>query len=165
MTNATATHGPGHDRRQLDPASILRFSAAFGVIAGGLVAAVTGPLGLERGTWLAAYLVLVCGVGGWAMGTVQGRATPGLPLARARVQLGCWALGNAAVILGSLTSLPLLVDAGVLLIEAALVIALAAAPPAAVTGRLTGWGYRALLMLLMISAPVGSILAHLRSAA
>jgi len=34
------------------------------VIVGGLVAAVTGPSGLEQGSWLAAYSVLVCGVGG-----------------------------------------------------------------------------------------------------
>ncbi len=79
------------------------------------------------------------------------------------MQLGCWAVGNAAVIIGPLASLPLLVDAGVLLLETALVIALVAAPTAAAIGRLTSWGYRALLVLLMVSAAVGSVLAHLRS--
>jgi len=32
------------------------------VVVGGLVAAVTSPLALAKGSWLAAFLVLVCGV-------------------------------------------------------------------------------------------------------
>ncbi|CAN5562692.1 hypothetical protein BH23ACT6_BH23ACT6_11200 [soil metagenome] len=166
MTNTTIQpRAADHARVHLDPASILLVSAALSVIAGGLVAAVTGPLDLTKGSWLAAYLVLVCGVGGWAVGTVQEQAAPGLSPGRAKVQLSCWLGGNAAVIIGSLTSLSLVVDAGALLLATALVIALVAAPTAAAIGRLASWGYRFLLVLLMVSVPVGSGLAHLRSAA
>ena len=38
------------------------------IVLGGLVAAVTGPLHFDRGSWLAAYLVLVCGVAQCAIG-------------------------------------------------------------------------------------------------
>ncbi|MCE5292393.1 MAG: hypothetical protein LLG14_24605, partial [Nocardiaceae bacterium] len=40
------------------------------VILGGLVAAVTRPLALTHGSWLAAYLVLVGGVAQYTMGRV-----------------------------------------------------------------------------------------------
>ena len=36
---------------------------SVGVVLGGLLAAVTGPLALPMGSWAAAYLVLVVGVG------------------------------------------------------------------------------------------------------
>ncbi|MGB3829881.1 MAG: hypothetical protein WA962_14010, partial [Ornithinimicrobium sp.] len=59
--------------------------------------------------------------------------------------------------------LPVVVDAGVLLLEASVVIAFVVAPTAAAVGRLNRWGYRALLVVLMLSAPVGSVLVHLRN--
>lgn len=150
----------GPARRYRGPPSILVASAAFSVVAGGLVAAVTGPLMLDRGSWVAAYLVLVCGVGGWGIGAMQGRATAGLSPVWARVQLGAWALGNVVVIIGSLSSIALGVDAGVVLLELALVIAFISAPAAAAVGRMSGWGYRSLLIVLMVSAPIGSALSH-----
>lgn len=41
------------------------------IISGGLVAAVTGPLGLEHGSWSAAYQVLVGGVVQAGLGAAQ----------------------------------------------------------------------------------------------
>lgn len=150
------------------------------VILGGLVAAVTGPLGLENGGWLAAYLVLVCGVGAYAIGTMQARPGPTpMPRAWRLTQLGCWSLGNVAVITGAMTRVSGIVDAGVPLLVIALAVALADAlrhdrpdesrdqaagsPVAGSMKRLTGWAYRILLVVLMISAPVGAVLAHLRN--
>jgi len=139
------------------------------VIVGGLVAAVTGPSGLEQGSWLAAYLVLVCGVGGYAIGAVQARPeSPPMPPARTWTQLTCWGVGNAAVITGSLTGVTVLVDAGAVLLVVALMIALVRAgwrgpPVLRLGGGLVGWAYRCLLVILMISAPVGAVLAHMRS--
>ena len=55
----------------------MKGAVAFGavallcVVAGGLVAAVTGPLRLEHGSWAAAYLVLVGGVAQGALGIAQ----------------------------------------------------------------------------------------------
>ncbi len=137
-------------------------SAALSFLAGGLIAAVTGPLELAQGSWLAAYLVLVCGVGAFGIGTMQTHALTRLSPWWAGAQLCAWAAGNAAVIVGSLTAIPLEVDAGVVLLEVALVIALLAAPSGAVGANLKSWAYRGLLSVLIFSAPVGSVLSHLR---
>ncbi len=75
----TPPRAADHARGHLDPASILLMSAALSVIVGGLVAAVAGPLGLAQGSWLAAYLVLVCGVGGWGSGPCRGGPLRGYP--------------------------------------------------------------------------------------
>lgn len=144
------------------PSTIFTASAALSVIVGGLLAAVTGPLGLAQGSWVAAYLVLVCGVGGFGIGTMQRRAAAGRSRVWARTQLVGWFGGNAAVIVGSLSALPLGVDVGVVLLEGALAIALIRSPSVTEIGPLRSWGYRALLLLLILSAPIGSVLSHLR---
>lgn len=140
------------------------------VVLGGAVAAVTEPLQLHKGSWLAAYLVLVCGVAQFAMGQAPTRlrARPGTP------ELGwalvvCWNLGNSAVIGGTLTGFPVLVDIGSLLLVAGLVVAMYAVRPDRLAGpvstsRLVGWAYRSLLLLLLVSIPVGVAIAHVRSA-
>ncbi|MGB3185790.1 MAG: hypothetical protein WBG36_10215 [Ornithinimicrobium sp.] len=161
MGEATLPPAVGHTRRYRASPSILVASAALSVISGGLVAAVTGPLGLDRGSWLAAYLVLVCGVGGWSVGVMQRGGVAGMSPLWARAQLAAWAVGNTAVIIGSLSLTTLSVDAGVVLLEMALLIAFITAPAVAAVGRASGWGYRALLILLMVSAPVGSVLSRL----
>ena len=109
------------------------------VVLGGLVAAVTGPLGLEHGSWLAAYLVLVCGVAQFAIGTAQsgqGLGAKPMPWARGWVQLTCLNLGNVAVIVGTLVREPLLVDSAVVLLLVAFGIALSQYVP----GRVSRWG-------------------------
>lgn len=82
-----------------------------------------------------------------------------------------WNLGNAAVIVGSLLSLPLLVDVGgiVLLIPLAYLLWIAlqwkgaadgTASSAAVIGR---WLLIAALIIMIFSIPVGLVLAHVRA--
>lgn len=131
------------------------------VVLGGLVAAVTGPLELGKGNWLAAYLVLVCGVAQFAIGTVQERlARPSIQSTRAWTQLTCWNLGNAAVIWGTLAGVPVVVDAGGALLVIGLGIALHATRHG--VPRFVGWAYRCVLIVLLVSVPVGVALAHLR---
>ncbi|GAA1765578.1 hypothetical protein [Agromyces humatus] len=138
------------------------------VIAGGLVAAVAGPLQLERGSWLAAYLVLVCGVAqclvfrsfahvGWANGR------------RGWGALAAWNAGNLLVMVGALARLPLVADVGGLLLVVPLVAALRATfatPPASrvSAGRSTRVLARLVLAAVLIGVPVGLVLTHLRSA-
>lgn len=161
----------------LGPAAALTIIGVLWVILGGLVAAVTGPLELVHGSWAAAYLVLVAGVAQTAMG----RARTWWPeTARSRplgwLQLGCWNAGSALVIGGTLSSAPILVDLGSVLLVVALGLALLAtrtdslAPPADSPERassttmsvLVTWGYRAILLVLAVSIPVGILLSHLR---
>lgn len=138
------------------------------IVAGGLIAAVTGPLSLEHGSWLAAYLVLVGGVAQYAMG----RARVWFPR-RAQPQLWGWVgflgwnVGNAAVIVGTLLGLPPVVYLGSALLVATLLIALDATRPLSGSARdsdsrLLGWAYRTMLLVLAVSIPVGMTLSHLR---
>ncbi|WP_291279580.1 hypothetical protein [Galactobacter sp.] len=139
--------------------------AAF-VLLGGAVAAVTGPLSLTKGSWAAAYLVLVCGVPQYLMGrlTHRGPATP-----TGWWMLAGWNLGNAAVVCGTLLRAPYLVDAGGVLLWGCLVavlVGLLRRPPREIVHALTSlqrWLLIAAVVVLLISVPVGLLLAHLRA--
>lgn len=139
------------------------YAAGVGfIVLGGLVAAVTGPLHFERGSWLAAYLVLVCGVAQCVIcrqRPVLG-AVP-LPMARQWMLFAGWNLGNALVVTGALLSSPVITDAGGLLLAAGLVLAAtgtrrARRPVAALL-------LRAFYLVLLLSIPIGLVLTHLRA--
>lgn len=156
------------DRRE-HPGRPSGFLAVFGgscVVLGGLVAAVTGPLGLADGSWVAAYLVLVGGVAQYAMGRMPYRlAAPSLSLRLSWAEPVCWNLGNVLVVVGTLAGLPALVDVGSVFLLVVLGIAWHAVRDAAPVGRVArfaGWAYREVLILLVLSIPVGAVLAHLR---
>src|SRR5690606_24132548 len=90
-----------------------RLPALAWVITGGLTAAVTGPLGLEHGSWSAAFQVLVGGVMQGMLGVAQHRLAPRPPSqSMLLAQLLTWNLGSLAVIGGTVAAAPLLVDAG-----------------------------------------------------
>lgn len=149
----------------------------IGIIGGGLVAAVADPLHLTRGAWAVAYLVLVVGVAQIGLGVLQERLAARPVSARLRTgQLVTWNVGNAAVLGGTLAAAPFVVDAGGLLLVVALALFLvsqrAVGPgnsgpaPLPSHGRSRGhrsavWVFRGLVILLLVSIPVGLILAHL----
>jgi hypothetical protein len=169
MTAATDPHRtaePTGVGGVLGPAAVLTAVGGGCVVLGGLVAAVTTPLNLAHGSWLAAYLVLVCGVAQWAMGRVRaGRRPTGTAGRRwAWTQVAAWNLGNAMVIVATLLARPELVDVGSALLLGALLIALFTTPARRGTGRAAFgiWAYRALLLVLAVSMPVGILLAYLR---
>lgn len=154
--------------RDAGPATVLTAIGACCVVLGGLVAAVTDPLDLAHGSWVAAYLVLVGGVTQYAMGHARS-CGPNIVQPRRWVwaQIGSWNVGNAIVIGGTLCDEPLLVDLGSVLLVVALAIALHAAWPAArpSAGRaspLFDLGYRVLLLVLAVSIPIGMVLSHVR---
>lgn len=147
----------------------------IGVIGGGLVAAVADPLHVARGSWAAAYLVLVVGVAQVALGVLQERlaARPTSPRLRA-AELAAWNVGNAAVLGGTLASAEWVVDIGGLLLVVALALFLVAQRPAGGSGLPPGsgagrgriwavWVFRGLVVLLLVSIPVGLVLAHLHA--
>jgi len=135
------------------------------VVLGGLLAAVTGPLDLAKGSWLTAYLVLVCGVPQYAMGRIEARGG----VRAGWVLLVCWNVANAAVVAGTLSTAPYLVDVGGAVLVVPLVIVLRAAlsgGSADAIARIRGaarWLLVAALIVLIISIPVGLVLAHLRA--
>jgi hypothetical protein len=146
---------------------IARVGFALGaslIVAGGLVAAVTSPLALAKGSWLAAYLVLVCGVAQCLLARQGGSSTAtDAAVGRLRLRLVGWNAGNALVIVGVFTAMPIVVDVGGILLLSVLVASLVATRQHAASGRLML--YRIMLALLIVSIPVGLVLAHVRAAA
>lgn len=134
----------------------------FAIIGGGLVAAVTGPLGFASGSWAAAYLVLVAGVAQATLGGGQAMLAATAPSGRRRGwQLLCYNAGNVAVLAGTLTGAVAVVMAGGTMLFGALVLFLTAVP----RGHTRGWAmtiYRGLTVVLAVSIPVGLVLSALR---
>lgn len=132
------------------------------VIAGGLTAAVTAHAPSENATWAAAYLVLVAGVAQVAFGSGQAWLAGQRPSPRLLAgELATWNLGNAAVIAGTVSGVTPAVDIGGVLLVIALALLLAAARGP----RRAGWPlalYRALIVIVLVSIPVGLVLAELR---
>lgn len=136
-----------------------------GIFAGGLVAAVADPLDVYRGSWMAAYLVLVVGAAqvmmSWARrqwGT--SRAVAGW------AQCAAWNIGSVGVIAGTLADTSLIVFVSSAVLVAALVIASLDTRSARTTSgdTLRLLAYRALLVILAVSIPVGMVLSYLRHA-
>ena len=148
----------------------------FGCIAGGgLVAAAIAPAPTEHGAWAVAYLVLVGGIAQLALGAGQALLAVRTPSpATIRTQVVGWNAGNAVVIAGTLANLTVLTGLG----AAVLVVVLALfvfgvrggaagngtgdSPDAA---RRPDWllhGFRTLVVVLLVSIPIGLVLSHLR---
>lgn len=132
------------------------------VVLGGLVAAVASPLDIFKGSWLAAYLVLVCGVSLAALGRAQA-LFPRRPVSVQiwRIQFVAWIIGNAFVIAGTMDRKPLSVVLGGILLLVVLGLALWVLREG--VRNAWGWAYVSMLLILTVSVPIGLILAHLRN--
>lgn len=143
------------------------------VVAGGLVSAATALSPSEHGAWAAAYLVLVGGVAqvGLALGQALLAPRPPSP-AVVRAEFAAWNLGNVSVLVGTLARLPWLLYLGGVLLVVALGLVVLGVPgrrgaaSAAPRWRLDWplFAFRALVMLLLVSIPVGLVLAAVRHA-
>ncbi len=138
------------------------------VIGGGLVAAVTAPTASEHSSWAAAYLVLVGGVAQAGLGLGQALfAAPTGPGVTATEVAG-WNLGNAAVLVGTLLNLTPLVDVGGALLVVTLALLARGLRPSStvpVHGARRYWlhAYRLLVVILLVSIPVGLVLVRVRN--
>lgn len=136
------------------------------IVAGGLIAAISSPLRLPLGPWAAAYLVLVAGCAQCALAVARDRLT--LPPRSPRgfvLQFGCWNLGNAAVLIGALSAVPAVVDVGGALLVVTLAVELWQSRAPERARRWWVWAYRAVLLVLLVSIPIGLVLAAVRGGA
>lgn len=146
----------------LRPALPFAVTGTAYVIAGGLVAAATAPTPSEHASWAAAYLVLVAGVTQVALGV--GQSLLATPSRHAVVgEFVAWNVGNVAVLAGTMAGVTPAVDVGGILLVVALVLWISAVRgvrPA------SGWGlhlYRLLVGLMLVSIPIGLLLAQARA--
>ncbi len=179
-THAGPSEGEAHDDvrparellRRWPDARPFVLVGSISIVAGGLVAAVTRPSGIEEGSWVAAYLVLVGGVaqivlgGGRAFLSTRDTSFSAWPM------LWGWNLGALLTISGTIGATPTLTSAGGLATAAALVLFLrdvrgvdaAAAsttpwlPRASVLAKV----YRVLIYVVLASVPIGLVMAWAR---
>lgn len=141
------------------------FGLAIGgasVIAGGFVAALTEPLQLAKGSWAAAYLVLVMGVAQIILAEQRRLLLPDHREPRTDLAvLLIWTFGNFGVLIGSLQNSPITVDIGGVALALAVVGALWRTRGAKAV--LLAWAFRLVLLVVLLSIPVGLVLAHLRA--
>lgn len=147
------------------PAPTSRWAASFlvgvgSIVGGGLVAAIVATDPSENGIWAAAYLVLVAGVAQVALGLGQSWLAERPPSREAVMsELALYNLGNAAVIGGTLVDRTWPVDVGGMLLIAALAMYLWATRRARGGSMLLS--YRLLIAFVLVSIPVGLVLARL----
>lgn len=137
-------------------------AAAVGVISGGLVAAVTDPLDLEHGSWAAAFLVLVVGVGQAVLGAGQVHLGARPDRRTVVAQMVSYDVASALVILGTLVTSPALVAVASALFLVSLVLFARVALVEGEAGPIRSL-YLAVLVLLIVSTPVGIVLSIVRS--
>lgn len=140
-------------------------------VAGGLVSAVNSAAPFDRGSWLAAYLVLVGGVaqGALACGRL---ATGAPPVSRRKTMrlLVLWNFGSLAVPLGVLADYGFIVGLGSLALIAALWLFAREVPPASAakhnesgghsieTSPWLTFGYLGFVAVLAVSVAIGGVL-------
>lgn len=137
-------------------------AAAVGVVGGGLVAAVTDPLGWEHGSWASAFLVLVVGVGQAVLGAGQVHLGARPDRRTVVAQMVSYDLASALVILGTLVTSPALVAVASALFLVSLVLFARVALVEGETGPIRKL-YLAVLVLLIVSTPVGIVLSVVSS--
>ncbi len=145
-------------------ASPLLIAGGLSIVAGGLVAAVTGPTNWERGSWVAAFLVLVAGVAQIGVGASQAHLGP-TPTSASSTAVECalWNLACIATIVGSLLNNTVVVAIASTPLVAALIMSTFAVRGSQSRHQRLLLAYRLLLILLLASIPVGITLAWARS--
>jgi hypothetical protein len=129
------------------------------------VAAVTGPTGWDDGSWVAAFLVLVTGVGQIGLGVGRASLAPAPPTRR-RLAAELATLNAAAILVigGTLATAPTAVTIGSVAFAAAVVaIAWGARRRRAERWTCLSAVFTALLVILLVSTPVGIALAWIRA--
>lgn len=129
----------------------------LGVVGGGLLSAITAAHPSYHASWAVAYVVLVVGVAQLTLGVAQTSLTCGIVRGRVVVwEAICWNLGNALVLIGTLAGVPIVLYAGTLLFLAAIAL-FAVVIHNGRRGLFFGVAW-ALLVLLVVSAPVGAVI-------
>lgn len=162
VVESSPANGGSATERWRSNAALLAVGGAA-VTAGGLVAALAGPMAWDRGSWVAAFLVLVTGVAQVGIGAAQahlGRSSQGVRFAVTECVL--WTGGSLGIVIGSLLTSP-----GAVAIFSAPLIAVLAMSLFAVREADRESGYvllhRLFVGTLLVSIPIGIALTFARA--
>lgn len=133
------------------------------IVAGGLTAAVSRPFDWELGPWVAGYLVLVGGIAQTSLAVGQAHLARRSPSrAMVWVELLLWNLASVATIAGSLLGIPLLSTVGGVATVGSLACFLVATWSCRPGARSAAIAYRAIIAVVLLSAPIGIGLSWVR---
>ena len=162
---ATDVARPGASSEWKDELPFAVVGAAC-IVAGGLISAIAASSPSENSSWAVAYLVLVGGVAQLVLGLGQSRlAARRVSPAMLIAEFVTWNVGNAAVITGQLLGLAFVLDAGGVLLAIALILLLAGVRGAAPRIAWERWSllaYRAILLIVLVSIPIGLVIGHVK---
>lgn len=135
----------------------------LGILAGGFLSAVSAASPSYLAAWAVAYLVLVVGFAQLLLGIGQDQLAVRRPSASlVAAEVLAFNLANAAVLIGSLTTTVVLTWVGAALIVVAMALFIWAARGGGSRHRWLLYLFRAMIVVLLVSAPVGIVLAHSR---
>lgn len=162
MTHSSAAETTGDAAGRRVSLLLIALGSAC-VIGGGLASAATAMHATEHSAWAVAYLVLIAGVAQIGLGAAQlllGR--PGTSASAGLSELACWNVGNGAVLAGVLVNKNFLVDIGGALLVVALLLAVYGVRGGrrASGRRAMLYGFRVLVVVLLLSIPAGLLLAQ-----
>ncbi len=135
----------------------------LGIVLGGLFSAISAGSPSYLAAWAVAYLVLVVGVAQVVLGMGQARLAVHAPSEGVvSAEVLTFNLANILVLGGSMFSLTSLTWVGAALIVVAMGLFIWAARGSASEQRWWLYGYRAMIVVILVSAPIGIILANSR---
>lgn len=136
----------------------------LGILAGGFLSAISAAAPSYLASWAVAYLVLVVGFAQLLLGIGQDQLAVRRPSAGLVVaEVLAFNLANAAVLVGSLASNMLLTWLGAALIVVAMGLFIWAARGSGGRHQWLLYLFRTMIVILLVSAPIGIVLAHSRA--
>jgi hypothetical protein len=138
---------------------------SLSVIVGGVLSAASAGSPTYTSSWAVAYLVLVAGVAQLVLGIGQAElASKVLPSRLVAAEAVALNLSTAAVLLGTLLAAPGLTYLGAALLVIGLAMFVWAVRGAGTHLPWLLWAFRIMVIVLLVSAPVGLVIAHARAA-
>lgn len=134
-------------------------AAAVAVTAGGVLAAATASVTTQKLAWATAYVVLVGGVAQAGLGAGMGWLAQRAGMRMAWIGFVLFNAGNIGVLAGQLAGIIALTFAGGALLVAALVVIVVATRGGGRRHPVLLWGFRAIVVILAVSIPIGLLLA------
>lgn len=135
-----------------------------GIVVAGAVSAASASAPSYTSSWAVAYLVLVVGVSQLALGLGQSRLAAVQPSRRVvAAEAVTFNAANIAVLVGTIMVWPVLTDVGGALFIGALALFVWGVRTACTRERWLLYGFRAVIVVLIVTTPIGLVIAALRA--
>ncbi|GAB3038856.1 hypothetical protein GCM10027052_18180 [Parafrigoribacterium mesophilum] len=134
------------------------------VIAGGVLSAAAAPAPSYTASWAVAYIVLVAGVAQLVLGLGQAQLASHQPPGRVvAAEAVAFNLAHVAVLLGTIIGAAWMVDIGAALIVVALGLFIWSVRGASAGNRWMLYGFRVMILIVLITTPIGVVIANLKA--